>query len=214
MRRDMLLLVLGPSWGGTWAELVCSSCTCRMLRDGCASPLTEISKGLVVVAKQLQNTSKWIFFLTRGLLLQWRRQGVRSTLGWLPRSPSPSYHVMAKVMEKDPGFDCAPIANSQLFDIVTAVSFFAMYVNITWDRRRCCILNIPLTSSKIFQENFSVLRKTVVQQRDITWEVWWSKSALQPQRTGMLSAYSSLKVSFAPPHQFAHYKNNRVCELF
>lgn len=64
-----------------------------MLRGGCASPLTEISSGLVVVARQLQNTSKWIFFPYPRTDFAVEDGGMRSTLGWLTRSPYPSFHM-------------------------------------------------------------------------------------------------------------------------
>lgn len=94
-----------------------------MLRGGCASPLTEISPGLVVVARQLQNTSKWIFFPYPRTDFAVEDRGNEEYSGVADQKPL-SFLPHVKVMEKDLGLYCAPLANSQLHHTATAVSFF------------------------------------------------------------------------------------------
>lgn len=79
-----------------------------------------------MVAKQLQNTSKRDFFpYPRTVFAAGRGEGNEEHCGVAAQKPlSFLPHVTAKVMEKGPGLYCAPLANSQLFHTVTAISFF------------------------------------------------------------------------------------------
>jgi len=75
--------------------------------------------------------------------VEWRGGvAAQQPLSFLPRTA-------AKVVEKLLDSHCTPLTNSQIYT-VAAISFF-MCINITLDKRRYCILNVPLTRSKIFQ---------------------------------------------------------------
>ena len=81
--------------------------------------------------------------------------------------------------------------------------FFFMRINITLDKRRHCILKIPLTRNEILQQNSSIIR-CATERHKIRAVLLLPHRCPSPRRTSALSAWASMEIAliFAPAQRF------------